>query len=136
MRTMRHSKAVDTLICAVLTGEVACKEKARRVATRYRDCPYVRIMVTEGKHLYAVLFLPERQRWWIEHVAENPQGTFGLSKAKVAIADWVQYPERLSIRSVKDAGDLSPCRSSCKPCPSYRRCLGCPATVFYKGGQN
>jgi len=120
------------IICALLYGEAKTADDADRTAGRYGSCPYVYLMATRGRQLFATFFLPKEQRWWIEYVEKNPEETFRLEKARVTLVDNVEYPKRLEARRTEKAQTIAPCGSNCGECPSFERCLGCPATVFHK----
>jgi len=124
------------LICAIFFGEAETRKKAEQIAESYQKCPYIHLMATKEKQLFATFFLPEKQRWWIEYVEKKPHETFGLEKAKVIFADFVQYPEKLEMRVPEKPLKISPCGGCCAACPAYEKCLGCPATTFYKHTQH
>lgn len=117
---------------ALLFGEAETSDKAQQIAKRYRNCPYVNFMATNEDRVFTVFVLPKRQRWWIEYVEKKPRETLGLERAKVTLADQVQSPEQLKTRLPEKPQDISPCGTNCGACPSYEKCLGCPATRFYK----
>lgn len=125
---------MQKLICAFLLGEAKGNAAARKIAESYRNCPYVYFMATREKILFTAFFLPEEQRWWIEYVEKKPRETFGLEKAKVTFMGIVNYPNKLRMRLPKRKDKISPCGSDCGADPVYKkgRCLGCPATVYYK----
>jgi len=124
----------EKLICALLFGEAEEKSKAEKIATSYKNCPYTDFMATRGKELFATLFLPAGQRWWIEYVEKKPKETFGLDKAKVTFVDVVHHPKTLRMRLPKKKGKISPCGADCGSDPLYEkgRCPGCPATAYYR----
>ena len=126
----------DRLICALFFGEAENEKRVKQIAESYKDCPYINLMATKENRLFAIFFLPERQRWWIEYIEKEPKETFRLEKAKVTFVDNVQYPRRLKMRLPKESHKISPCGANCEPCPAYEKCLGCPATIFYRSGQN
>jgi len=134
MRTKREIH--DRLICALLFGKAENEKRVEQIAESYKDCPYINLMATEDNRLFAIFFLPERQRWWIEYVEKRPKETFGLKKARVTIADVVQYPKKLKMRLPKKPQKISPCGANCETCPAYEKCLGCPATIYYRSRQN
>lgn len=119
------------LICALPFGEAETREKAKQIANRYKNCPYISFMGTKENQIFAAFFLPERQRWWIEYVEKKPKETFRLESAKVTIVGHVHHPKQLKMRLPKEPLRISPCGTSCGTCPAYK-CLGCPATLFYK----
>lgn len=126
----------EKLICALLAGKAETEKKVRHIARSYENCPYIKLMATKENILFATFFLPEKQRWWIEYIEKKPRKTFGLKEAKVTIVDVVQYPKQLKMRLPKKPQKISPCGSNCAICPAYEKCLGCPATVFYKHAQH
>jgi len=128
----------ELLICALLFGEAENERKAKRIAESYRDCPYVNLLATKGTQLFAMFVLPERQRWWIEYVEKKPKETFGLEKARVTFVDDVQNPRQLKMRLPRKPLHIAPCGASCGSDRVYQtgKCLGCPATIFYRSGHN
>ncbi len=119
------------MICALLMGEAEDEQGAARVASRFGGCPYVGFMANGGKRLFAAYFIPPGQRWWIEAIGEKPD-LLGLVGAEVFFVDEVQYPKGFEMRLPETPKRLSPCGADCSGCPAYERCLGCPATIFYK----
>ncbi|MFX0034369.1 MAG: hypothetical protein ACFE9I_01860 [Candidatus Hermodarchaeota archaeon] len=89
-------------------------------------------MTTIKNQLYALFFLPERQKWWIESIEKYPSNTFSLKSAKVTFLDNVYYPKELKLRIPKKVTNISPCGANCKKCPSMDKYCCCPATIFYK----
>lgn len=126
----------ENLICAILFGEAETENLAKEIASSYKNCPYVNLMTTSGKELYAIFFLPVRQKWWIEYIEEKPQETFKLTKAKVKFLNLVYYPKKLHLRIPQTLKKISPCGSNCDECPSSYKCTCCPATFFYKKMNN
>jgi len=125
----------ENLACSFLFGEAETETKVKQIAESYQNCPYINFMATKGTQLFAIFFLPLEQKWWIEYVEKKPKETFGLEKAKVTFADAIQYPRQLKMRLPKKLQKISPCGGNCEVCPTYEKCLGCPATIFYKGTQ-
>lgn len=122
----------EKLICASLFGEAETEKLVKEIASSYKNCPYVNIMTTSGKELYAIFFLPVRQKWWIEYIEKNPQKTFKLKKAKVTFLNSVYHPKKLKLRIPENLNEVSPCGSNCNECPNSDKCTCCPATIFYK----
>ncbi|MFX1303383.1 MAG: hypothetical protein ACFE9X_08505 [Promethearchaeota archaeon] len=89
-------------------------------------------MATVDKHLYAIFFIPRRQKWWVEYIEKNPSKTFGFKNAKVIFLENVYYPKKLKLRIPENLTNISPCGANCKECPSMNKCSCCPASIFYK----
>ena len=119
-------------MCALLFGEADTEKQIIEIANSYKNCPYINLMSTMGNQLYAVFFLPTRQKWWIEYIEKNPRDTFGLKNAKVTFLEKVYYPKKLKLRIPEKLNDISPCGAICKECPSLTKCSCCPATIYYK----
>jgi len=123
----------EELICGIITGQAETPQKVKKIANAYKNCPYVAFMSTKNNKLYAIYFLPKRQKWWIDYIQKKPQETFGLEKAEIYYPDNVQHPKTLKMRLPKKKQKIAPCGSDCEKCPANNRCLCCPATIFYKG---
>jgi hypothetical protein len=128
----KEEKMEEKLICALLFGEATTEKRIKQIAESYQNCSYVSLMATKENQLFATLFLPEKQRWWIEYIEKKPRETFRLEKAKVTIADNVNYPRQLKMRLPEKPQKISPCGANCETCTAYEKCLCCPATIFYK----
>ncbi|MGD8506567.1 MAG: hypothetical protein PVF15_07895 [Candidatus Bathyarchaeota archaeon] len=122
----------NKMVCALLSGKAETRKKARYLAERYANCPYVSLIATKENMLFATYFLPERQRWWIETIEKKPKETIGLENAKVIFLEDVFYPEQMKMQLPDEPQKISPCKSTCEVCPYYEKCSGCPATTFYK----
>ena len=122
----------EKLISALLIGETENSERARFLAEKYQNCPYIYFIATEENKLFAIYFLPVKQRWWIETIEKKPRDTIGLEKAEVTFVNNVYYPEKLMMRLPEKPIDISPCGSYCRNCPYYGKCSGCPATTFFR----
>ncbi|MDH5461121.1 MAG: hypothetical protein OEZ29_01445 [Candidatus Bathyarchaeota archaeon] len=122
----------EKLICAWLLGKAQTVEKAKRLAEKYRNCPYVNFIATREEQLFITFFLPEGQRWWVETIREKPSETIGLETAEVIIMNETHYPEKLRMRLPRKPQDVSPCGSKCENCLLYLKCSGCPATIFFR----
>jgi hypothetical protein len=122
----------EKLVCGLLFGEAENEKNAKNITKSYQDCPYINLIATRGKQVLATFFLPEKQTWWIKSIEDHPKSTFGLEKAEVIIAKDVQYPKQLKMRLPEKPKKISPCGANCGTCASYEKCLGCPATIFYK----
>ncbi|MFX0081037.1 MAG: hypothetical protein ACFE94_04715 [Candidatus Hodarchaeota archaeon] len=119
-------------VFALLIGEAETEDKVIQIAESYKNCPYVYFMSTKGKKLYAIYYLPLQQKWWIKFIEKKPQDTFGLEKAQVLFFDFIQYPDKLYLRVPIKPKKVSPCGDDCGTCSSSKRCICCPATIYYK----
>ena len=122
----------ETLICGVLSLEFDSLEKAAKSAEKLRDCPHIWFWATKGSTAHIVLTVPEGKKWWAEYIADHPERTFGGNKADLIFQDRVHQPQMLEMRIPSELGERTPCGSHCPSCPSYIRCIGCPATIPYK----
>lgn len=79
-------------------------------------------MTTVDNQLYAVFFLPRRQKWWIEYIEKHPSDTFGFKNAKITFLENVYCPKKLKLRIPEKLTNISPCGANCKKCPSKDKC--------------
>lgn len=111
----------ERLVCALLFGEAKTRKKVEHIAkSYYKNCPYTQFVATRENRLFATFVLPERHRWWVEYLEENPKETIGLEKAEVTIVDNVYCPEQLKMRLPEKPQKISPCESNCKNCPLWK----------------
>ncbi|MBT9143802.1 MAG: hypothetical protein DDT32_02076 [Syntrophomonadaceae bacterium] len=87
-----------------------------------------------GDRLVSVYFVPEKHLWWLEWVRDQPE-IAGLRSVSLLVTDEakITYPE-FELRLPREKLEVAPCGADCKACPSFERCPGCPATIYYKGG--
>jgi len=124
---------METLIPVFLEGEANSVQTANKIAESYQNCPYVAFMATKTSQVFILYFLPWKQRWWVEYIEKEPKTTLGLERAKLTFPERLFFPEKMKLHLPKNKAELSPCNSDCVKCPGYNRCLGCPATIYYKG---
>jgi len=121
----------------VLSGQTGNEKRTKEIAHAFRKCPYTYFMATENNNLFAVMLLTSaRAHIWTENQKKNPRAIFGLEKAKVTLVDNVQHPEKLRLRLPKEPKEKTPCGLNCSNCPAYKKCIGCPATIYYKNSRN
>ncbi|MCS7364282.1 MAG: hypothetical protein NDF54_02435 [archaeon GB-1867-035] len=113
----------------LLEGEAESNGKASQIMRKYGECPYMIFKGVRQSKVYILFHLPVRQGWWIKYVEEHPEETFGLLNVKLVYLDVVDF--RASGGRL-NRGERSPCGAICPDCPSYSKCLGCPATIHYK----
>ena len=99
-------------------------------------CPlYLNSFLTSGKNNLTVLLVGENIRSIMScvdsHLRQNPL-------VKDTELDLIITPVRpfiIPIRSSVEKKKTTPCNADCGSCTLYAsdRCLGCPATVYYKG---
>ncbi|MCR4391243.1 MAG: hypothetical protein NUV94_00335 [Candidatus Acetothermia bacterium] len=120
--------------CFLLLGEAPTAEAAEKIAEVFAACPYVYFMSAFGRIVVGVYFLEEDHRWWLEAVAEDPEGTLGLTRAALYVTDRAAFPPGMALRLPAERGDLAPCGSDCTRCPRYGDpCPGCPASRHFQG---
>ena len=120
-------------LCGIIIGEASSNEKAKEIADNFKDCPYVAFIATHSNEVFAIYFIPEKQRWWLEYVEEKPKQTLGVDRAQLFIVDKVESPEKFNLKLPKEKLRIAPCGADCQKCPSFSKCLCCPATIYYKG---
>jgi len=116
----------------VLIGDSPTDTKAASIADTYRKCPYCVSYASARRTVVGLFSLPPDHRWWLEWVADDPEGTLGLQRAEVFFAQAVEALSPWSRGEVKPSLERAPCAADCRDCPRYRdQCGGCPATRHY-----
>ncbi len=130
------NRMTNRLKSALLVGQAATQQRAKVLAEKYQNCPYVYFIATQDTKIYAIYFLPEKQRWWMDTIEEKPEETIGLEKVKITFTDDIFHPATMRMRLPEKPMNISPCGSNCENCPYYGQCCGCPSTIFYQHAES
>ena len=107
-----------------------------KVLDFFKNCPmYLNGLITSGRHNLCLFFVSEKlqaiESCINRHIRRNPnvvdvEFNVVITPAKDLIAPVKLWNEK---------GAKSPCGKRCteQPCYPSEKCLGCPATIFYKG---
>ncbi|MFH2109982.1 MAG: hypothetical protein ABIJ47_01855 [Candidatus Bathyarchaeota archaeon] len=102
-------------------------ERAEAAGARFSGCPKVHFWGRSGAEAFIVLKVPEGGRFWSDFIRDNPGASFSGVEAQLTYLDDVHVPSEVHVSFEKEEGDVSPCGSVCRTCPSLERCGGCPA---------
>ena len=124
------------LIPVLVEGIAEKEEDADKIASKFRHCPYVSFIATEGNRVFFTYSLPEEQRWWMREIEKEPKRHMGLKKVKVTYPERLYYPNEMKVRYPRRSTQASFCDPKsnfvCSSCPGYSVCLGCPGTTYFK----
>ncbi len=121
-------------VCGFLIGEAGSAEKAEELARAFENCPYVAFIGAFDDQFVAAYFVPKKHLWWLESFRDTPEA-WGLESATLLVTNGVKvtYPGEFDLRLPQEKLEVAPCGAICKECELLARCLGCPATIYYKG---
>lgn len=143
MRRLRNSGIITHLVGVNLKKtnlyitkiEMTAKDP-RKVLDFFKNCPmYLNGLITSGRHNLCLFFISEKlqaiESCINHHIRENPNVADVEFNVVIAPAKDFVVP----VKMWREKGDVSPCGKRCteQPCYPSEKCLGCPATVFYKG---
>ena len=112
---------------AALWMRFSSRDKAEAAAHRFRECPKVQFWGNHGAEAYIVLAVDEDGRFWSDYVVEHPETSFGGVEARLAYVEGIK-PTEIRVSHEKTEGDVTPCDSVCRTCPTYGTpCSGCPS---------
>lgn len=107
-----------------------------KVLDFFSNCPmYVNGLITSGKHNLCLFFISEKlqaiESCINHHIRKNPNVMDVEFNVVITPAKDFVVP----IKMWHEKKEASPCGKRCteEPCYPSGKCLGCPATVFYKG---
>jgi hypothetical protein len=127
------SKDAPRSLMAVLVGTAPTPARAKLIADTYRKCPYCACYTNAAATVIGVFSMPSDRRWWMEWVADQPEGLLGMTKGEVFFADEIQASSPWSRGEVHAIEERAPCGAACKNCEKYgHECQGCPATRSYR----
>jgi hypothetical protein len=113
---------------AALWTRFGSRDKAEAAAHRFRECPKVQFWGNHGDDANIVLAVDNDERFWSDYVGEHPETSFGGIEARLVYVDELFKPEEMRVSHEKRAGEVAPCGSVCRTCPSHGNpCSGCPS---------
>lgn len=112
-------------------------EKQKEIIEKFKDCPRILFIIkTTGEYNTLVGMIAENK-----DVEESIRGSCSIRtlesvrRSDVEIGDLI-YPEYVQSSIFKNLGlEKAPCERKCSECLRYKekKCLGCPATIYYRG---
>jgi hypothetical protein len=123
-------------LVGVLLGNAETAAESALIAAKHLECPYCVSYWSAGRTVMGLFSIPPEYRWWLQWVADDPQGTLGLRRAEVFFTDKIGALSPWARGGVKPELVQAPCGAQCPDCPKYRKeCRGCPSTQYYLAGQ-
>jgi len=138
LRALLNSEELN-LKLAVIAMEVESSDALEALLRKFEECPrIVRFFITTGGHnLFALVYAEDYgslESISLEKCSLRSQP--GIRRFEIFPVQEVQYDAYLDIKVVADKeAEIAPCGVFCGDCRRYNagRCLGCPATKFYRG---
>uniref|UniRef100_A0A7C4S4W3 Lrp/AsnC family transcriptional regulator n=1 Tax=Geoglobus ahangari TaxID=113653 RepID=A0A7C4S4W3_9EURY len=127
------------IITAIIAMEVENSEALENLLKRFESCPRVIkfFVTTGGYNLFALVFAEDYHS--LESVSLEKcslRSQPGIRRFEIYPIQEIYYDSYLDIKVVADKNrERAPCGVFCGDCKRYEtdKCLGCPATKFYKG---
>ncbi|MEM3507149.1 MAG: AsnC family transcriptional regulator [Candidatus Bathyarchaeia archaeon] len=128
------------LFPAIVLLEVESAEAMQKLLERFKDCPRViQIFKTIGGYNLIALVVAEDQDT-LESISIERcslRSSTGIRRSEFYPIGEIQFSPFLQVREhlAHKGSEVAPCNVDCKPCARYtsRRCVGCPATIYYRG---
>jgi len=127
------------IITALIAMEIESAKALEKLLERFKDCPRIIkfFITTGGYNLFALIFAedyPSLESVSLEKCSLRSQE--GVRRFELYPIQEIEYDSFLDIKVVSNKNrKYAPCGVFCGDCRRYEqeRCLGCPATKFYKG---
>ncbi len=123
---------------AVIFIEAESFGRLNELVKTFKDCPRLIFMSTlMGAHnLIAVMTAEDSST--LESMVVGTcslRSQKGIRRSEAHVGETTVYPSHLPVRLMVAKSEVAPCQIRCDICERYRseRCLGCPATRFYRG---
>ena len=142
--TISISAQVDTkqldLHAALVLIEIEGAEAMNKLLDRFKECPrVVKIFTTLGGYNIIALVVAENRETLdsisVEKCSLRSGG--GIRRSEFYPIGNIHYSPFLPVREYLTHQELgiTPCGVDCRPCNRYEtnKCVGCPATSYYKG---
>jgi len=127
------------IITAIIAMELESAEAIEKMVEKFKECPrIIKFFVTTGSYnLFALIFAEDY--YSLESVSLEKcslRSQEGVKRFEIYPIQEIHYDGYIDIKvtSKKDR-EYAPCGIFCGDCKRYEtnRCLGCPATKYYRG---
>lgn len=108
----------------------------KEVLSTFRDCPYfLGSMVLSGKNNLCLFFLCEDSSTIESLVTRHLRGNPQIKSLDMCTVLGSTFDIFYSMSVSKSPTKQNPCGATCEGCEFYAegRCVGCPASVYYRG---
>ncbi len=127
------------IITAIISMEMESAKALERLLERFKDCPrIIKFFVTTGGYnLFALIYAEDYHS--LESVSLEKcslRSQEGVRRFEIYPIQEIHYDGYLDIKVVSNKDrEYAPCGVFCGDCKRYttNRCLGCPATKYYRG---
>ncbi|MET1123702.1 MAG: winged helix-turn-helix transcriptional regulator [Archaeoglobaceae archaeon] len=126
------------ILAAIVAMEVESAKDLREMLRKFEKCPrIVKFFVTLGGYnLFAIVWAEDMhtlESITLEECSLRSQP--GVRKYEVYPVQEMHYDAFLDVKVVDEKVYAAPCGVDCGKCERYKveKCLGCPATKFYRG---
>ncbi len=127
------------ILTAIVAMELESSEALEKMLNKFKNCPrIIKFFVTTGGYnLFALIFAEDYHS--LESVSLEKcslRSQEGVRRFEMYPIQEVHYEPFLDLKVVPEKKlKYAPCGVHCGDCKRYEenRCLGCPATVYYRG---
>lgn len=128
------------LYTALIFLELKDGETRRRILEKFKECPRIVYMFNtlSGYNLIALMIAEDRDTLESESMEKcSLRNQEGIRRSEFYPISSVNYEPFLNVRQylAHKRDSITPCKVDCKSCERYssNKCLGCPATKYYRG---
>jgi hypothetical protein len=122
----------STAFVGIETLDRKSKEKVERELER---CPRVIMITKTADKANLLVYLYGENQSTLRSTIDSLRGFSETELVFIYHSDPPSYPEYFQLSLFPEKADVSPCGKKCSNCVTYQTndCLGCPATVDYRG---
>jgi Lrp/AsnC family leucine-responsive transcriptional regulator len=107
-----------------------------KVLEAFQNCPlYLNCFLTSGRHNMTCLFVGENIRSIMSCVDARLRQNLPVENVEFDLIVTPTRPFIIPVKPTLEKREITPCGADCSACTFYQseRCLGCPASIHYKG---
>ena len=107
-----------------------------KVLGALESCPlYLNCFLTSGRHNMTCLFVGENIRSIMSCVDARLRQNLPVDNVEFDLIVTPTRPFVIPVKPTMERREITPCGADCSACTFYvsERCLGCPASIHYKG---
>jgi DNA-binding Lrp family transcriptional regulator len=123
---------------AIVNAEVETPERLRELVDRFSKCPRIVFLTTTTGAYNLMTIMIAEDADTLNAIVEvcSVRAQKGIRRSEATIGEAPIVPKYLPIKIVPNKErEMAPCGITCGKCLRYKnqKCLGCPATKYYRG---
>ena len=122
---------------AIVNAEVESPEILQELLEKFSKCPRIVFLTTTTGAYNLMSIMVAEDADTLNAILQicSVRSQRGIRRSEAIVGEAPRVPKYLPIPIAEEKNEDAPCGINCGKCPRYgeKKCLGCPATVYYRG---